>query len=99
MEQLRAQVRNLLNQLLNDESMADAFHDRYITDRGGRMVIPVRVQARKRLGIVHDTSQSGETAFVEPTVVVDQQNEFKQLEALYTKIRKARKSKSKSKAK
>jgi len=81
MDQLREQVRSLLNQLLNDESMADAFHDRYITDRGGRLVIPVRVQARKRLGIVHDTSQSGETAFVEPTVVVDQQNELKQLEA------------------
>jgi len=81
MEQLREQVRSVLNQLLNDEAMSDAFHDRYITDRGGRMVIPVRVQARKKLGIVHDTSQSGETAFVEPTAVVEQQNELKQLEA------------------
>jgi len=81
MEHLREQVRTLLNQLLNDPGMDDAFHDRYITDRGGRLVIPVRVQARKKLGIVHDTSQSGETAFVEPTIVIDQQNELKQLEA------------------
>ena len=80
-ETSRQQVRNTLNQLLSDASMADAFHDKYITDRGGRMVIPVRVQARKRLGIVHDTSQSGETAFVEPTAVVEQQNEIKRLEA------------------
>jgi DNA mismatch repair protein MutS2 len=81
MDQLKATVRERLNQLLNDPTMDDAFHDRYITDRSGRLVIPVRVSARKRLGIVHDTSQSGETAFVEPSIVVDQQNEIKQLEA------------------
>ena len=80
-ESARQHVRSTLNALLNDAGMADAFHDKYITDRGGRMVIPVRVQARKRLGIVHDTSQSGETAFVEPTVVVEQQNEIKRLDA------------------
>ena len=80
-ESARQNVRSALNALLSDASMADAFHDKYITDRGGRMVIPVRVQARKRLGIVHDTSQSGETAFVEPTAVVEQQNEIKQLDA------------------
>ena len=80
-EQARQQVRSTLNALLSDAAMADAFHDKYITDRGGRMVIPVRVQARKRLGIVHDTSQSGETAFVEPTAVVEQQNEIKRLDA------------------
>jgi DNA mismatch repair protein MutS2 len=81
MEQLRGQVRNTLDQMLSDPTLEDLFHDRYITDRGGRLVIPVRVQARKRLGIVHDTSQSGETAFVEPNAVVDQQNELKGLEA------------------
>ena len=80
-ERARQQVRSTLNALLSDANMADAFHDKYITDRGGRMVIPVRVQARRRLGIVHDTSQSGETAFVEPTVVVEQQNEIKRLDA------------------
>ena len=47
MEQLREHGRTLLNQLLSDVNMSNAFHDRYITDRGGRMVIPVRVQARK----------------------------------------------------
>jgi DNA mismatch repair protein MutS2 len=81
MVQLRATVRERLNALLSDPAMNDAFHDKYITDRGGRLVIPVRVEARKRLGIVHDTSQSGETAFVEPTIVIEQQNELKQLEA------------------
>ncbi len=80
-EGLKLQVRSTLQALLNDASMADAFHDRYITDRGGRLVIPVRVQARRRLGIVHDTSQSGETAFVEPSAVVESQNEIKGLEA------------------
>ncbi|MEC8194043.1 MAG: Smr/MutS family protein [Myxococcota bacterium] len=78
---LRSAVQSTLHSMLNDPAMADLFHDRYITDRGGRLVIPVRSAARKRLGIVHDTSQSGETAFVEPHAVVDQQNELKGLEA------------------
>jgi len=81
MEQLRGQVRSTLDRMLSDPTLEDLFHDRYITDRGGRLVIPVRVQARRRLGIVHDTSQSGETVFVEPSDVVDQQNELKGLEA------------------
>ena len=78
---LRSAVQSTLHSMLNDPAMDDLFHDRYITDRGGRLVIPVRSAARKRLGIVHDTSQSGETAFVEPHAVVDQQNELKGLEA------------------
>jgi DNA mismatch repair protein MutS2 len=81
MEQLKVQVRSTLDHMLSDPTLEDLFHDRYITDRGGRLVIPVRVQARRRLGIVHDTSQSGETVFVEPSAVVDQQNELKGLEA------------------
>ena len=80
MEHLRSSVQQTLQAMLNNPAMSDLFHDRYITDRGGRMVIPVRTSARKRLGIVHDTSQSGETAFVEPNAVVDQQNELKGLE-------------------
>ena len=39
-EASRQQVRSTLNALLSDANMADAFHDKYITDRGGRMVIP-----------------------------------------------------------
>ena len=81
MDHLRTAVQNTLNAMLSDPAMSDAFHDRYITDRGGRLVIPVRSAARKRIGIVHDTSQSGETAFIEPHAVVDQQNELKGLEA------------------
>ena len=80
MEQLRQQVRSKLESMLQDPSIADLFQDKYITDRGGRLVLPVRVHARKAVGIVHDTSQSGETAFVEPSAVVDQQNELKGLE-------------------
>jgi DNA mismatch repair protein MutS2 len=81
MEQLKVQVRSVLDGMLNNPALADLFHDKYITDRGGRLVLPIRVQSRKAVGIVHDTSQSGETAFVEPSAVVDQQNELKGLEA------------------
>ena len=48
MEQLKVQVRSTLDHMLSDPTLEDLFHDRYITDRGGRLVIPVRVQARRR---------------------------------------------------
>jgi DNA mismatch repair protein MutS2 len=80
-EQLRNQVRRTLDKMLADPLLADVFQDHYITERAGRFVLPVRTQARKSLGIVHDMSQSGETAFVEPSVVIEPQNELKKVQA------------------
>jgi len=52
--------------------------DRYFTQRGDRFVVPVRVGARGRVpGIVHGTSQSGQTVFVEPAEIVDLGNQVK----------------------
>lgn len=52
--------------------------DRYFTQRGDRFVVPVRVGARGRVpGIVHGTSQSGQTVFVEPAEIVDIGNQLK----------------------
>ncbi|MBO6576696.1 MAG: Smr/MutS family protein [Rhodothermales bacterium] len=52
------------------------------TLRGGRMVIPVRAEAKRQLGgIVHDVSATGQTAFVEPAESVELNNEVRELEA------------------
>jgi DNA mismatch repair protein MutS2 len=56
--------------------------DRFVTEREGRWVLPVRSDAHERFpGIVHATSASGSTLFVEPRAVVAMGNRLKVLEA------------------
>jgi DNA mismatch repair protein MutS2 len=56
--------------------------DRFVTEREGRWVLPVRSDSHERFpGIVHATSASGSTLFVEPRAVVPMGNRLKVLEA------------------
>ena len=56
--------------------------DHFVTEREGRWVLPVRSDAHERFpGIVHATSASGATLFVEPRAVVPMGNRLKVLEA------------------
>ncbi len=55
--------------------------DTAISIRNGRQVIPVPVSNKRRIGgIVHDESATGRTAYVEPSEVVELNNEIKELE-------------------
>lgn len=56
--------------------------DRFVTEREGRYVVPVRSDAHERFpGIVHATSASGSTLFVEPRAIIPMGNRLKVLEA------------------
>jgi DNA mismatch repair protein MutS2 len=61
---------------------AGILQDRFVTEREGRYVIPVRSDAHERFpGIVHATSASGSTLFVEPRAVIPMGNRLKMLDA------------------
>ncbi|MBX7194394.1 MAG: endonuclease MutS2, partial [Sandaracinaceae bacterium] len=70
---LRARIVARLEQMLLEHEAVVS--DRFLTQREGRYVIPVRTDAHDKIpGIVHGTSSSGATAFVEPRAIVEQQN-------------------------
>jgi DNA mismatch repair protein MutS2 len=69
-----------MNDLLS--RYASVVQDTFVTEREGRWVLPVRSDAHERFpGIVHSTSSSGATLFVEPRAVVPMGNRLKVLEA------------------
>jgi DNA mismatch repair protein MutS2 len=50
------------------------------TVRGGRAVIPVRAEAKRKVqGFVHDVSATGQTVYIEPAAVLDLNNEIREL--------------------
>lgn len=82
---LRSRVSHLLSELgrrtdglLNETHIAPHLQDRFVTQREGRYVVPVRADARTRVkGIVHGTSASGATVFVEPEEIIDLNNRLR----------------------
>ncbi|RKP55189.1 DNA mismatch repair protein MutS [Cohnella endophytica] len=59
---------------------SDILQERLVSQRGGRYVLPVKKEYRKRLpGTVLDESSSGQTVFVEPTEAAGLQMELSEL--------------------
>ncbi|MBW3632181.1 MAG: endonuclease MutS2 [Chloroflexi bacterium] len=68
-----------LNALVSGGKYASVLQDSIITTRDGRYVVPVRSDARAQLqGVVHDTSASGQTLFVEPFEIVELNNRWRE---------------------
>src|SRR6478752_9067732 len=71
-------LRRRLDALVGAE-LGSALQEPIITLRNGRYVVPVKAEARSRVkGIVHDASGSGQTLFVEPLVVVELGNAWRE---------------------
>ena len=77
-DQVATRVREQAERLLRSEAYAPYLQDDYVTLREDRFVLPLRASFKSMgLGIVHDTSRSGETVFVEPTQIVELNNRLK----------------------
>ena len=71
-------LRRRLDALVGAE-LGNALQEPIVTLRNGRYVVPVKAEARSRVkGIVHDSSGSGQTLFIEPLVAVELGNAWRE---------------------
>jgi DNA mismatch repair protein MutS2 len=78
---LAEHARVAIERLMRAEEYASVLQDQFFTVRAERFVLPLKVSAKSLgLGIVHDTSRTGETVFVEPTALVSANNRLKVVE-------------------
>jgi DNA mismatch repair protein MutS2 len=79
---IKAELDRRMATMLTDDKFAPYLQDAYYTQREERYVLPVRHDGKGFVrGIVHGTSQSGQTLFIEPEEIVDLNNRAKLAEA------------------
>jgi DNA mismatch repair protein MutS2 len=80
LKEKRQQIINRLESVIKSRDTEKYIQEGLITERDGRYVIPVKVEMRRELkGIVHDISNTGATAFVEPLATIDLGNELREM--------------------
>ena len=79
---VNSRIRDMLQHYTQNNDYSKYLQDNIVTMRNGRYVIPVKVECRNEIkGLVHDTSASGATLFIEPIAVVEANNDLRELSA------------------
>ena len=75
-------IREQLDKLIKSRSTQKFLQEAIVTIRDGRYVVPVRSEYKNEVsGLVHDTSATGQTFFIEPMSVVEANNEIRVLKS------------------
>lgn len=75
------QLRETLDKMIKNKTTQQYLQENSVTIRDGRFVLPVRSEFRGQVsGLVHDTSATGQTIFIEPMAVVEANNDIRILQ-------------------
>lgn len=75
---LHVKIKDELQSLIHSSKMAKVLQEPIYTIRNGRYVLPVNANSRSTVsGIVHDSSHSGLTVYVEPVSVIEPTNQIR----------------------
>lgn len=75
-------IRDKLDGMIKNKTTRSFLQDAIVTMRDGRYVVPVRSEHKGDVpGLVHDTSATGQTFFIEPMEVVEANNEIRVLKS------------------
>lgn len=78
-----AKVREHLDRMVKSSEVQKSLQENIVTIRDGRYVLPVKAEHKNNVnGLVHDTSSSGATLFIEPMAVVEENNNIRMLKGL-----------------
>lgn len=74
-------LRETLDKMIKNQNVQKCLQDNIVTIRDGRFVLPVKAEHRGQIsGLIHDTSSSGQTIFIEPMSIVEANNDIRILE-------------------
>ena len=78
----QGELRDTLDRELRKASRQGYATEEQPTIRGGRMVIPIRAEAKRKVeGFIHDTSATGQTVYIEPAACLNLNNEVRELKS------------------
>ena len=81
LEKARGRLHRKLESILKSEEFSGQLQDQLVTIRNGRYVIPIRTEQKRSVdGVVHGTSSSGATVFMEPLDTLEMNNDIVRLE-------------------
>lgn len=80
-ETLTRQIQNHMDKLVHDHQVEPMLQEKYVTTREGRWVLPVKGGMQHFVpGVIHASSQSKQTVYMEPETLIPMNNRLRQIE-------------------